>query len=82
VSRKLRPLSGSDVARILQKFGFEVIATRGSHAKLRRVLAGGQRETLTIPLHHALAAGTTHAIFRQASRYVAETELRPFFFTE
>jgi predicted RNA binding protein YcfA (HicA-like mRNA interferase family) len=82
VSPKLRRLSGADVVRILRPFGFDVIATRGSHAKLRRVLAGGQRETLTISLHDALAAGTTHAIFRQACRYVAEPDLRPFFFTD
>jgi predicted RNA binding protein YcfA (HicA-like mRNA interferase family) len=82
VSPRLRSLSGRDVVRALQAFGFEVIATRGSHAKLRRVLEDGQRQTLTIPLHAVLAAGTTRAIFRQACRYVRESDLRPFFFTD
>jgi predicted RNA binding protein YcfA (HicA-like mRNA interferase family) len=82
VSPRLRALSGRDVVRILQHFGFDVVATRGSHAKLRRVLENGQRQTLTIPLHAALASGTAHAIFRQACRYVAESELRSFFFRD
>jgi predicted RNA binding protein YcfA (HicA-like mRNA interferase family) len=68
------------VVRALRTFGFDVVATRGSHAKLRRVLRSGERQTLTIPLHDALAMGTTHAIFRQACRYVPEGDLRPFFF--
>lgn len=73
-------MSGADVIRALRTFGFEVVATRGSHAKLRRVLAGGERQTLTIPLRDSLATGTAHAIFRQACRYVSEADLRPFFF--
>jgi predicted RNA binding protein YcfA (HicA-like mRNA interferase family) len=82
VSPKLRQLSGADVVRALRGFGFEVVATRGGHAKLRRILRGGQRETLTIPLHDSLAAGTARAIFRQACRYVAESDLRSCFFTD
>ena len=74
-------MSGADVVRALGTLGFKVVATRGSHAKLRRVTPEGQRQTLTIPLHDALATGTAHAIFRQACRYVSEAELRPFFFT-
>jgi hypothetical protein len=45
------------------------------------VLPGGERQTLTIPLHDSLATGTVHAIFRQAGRYVPEDQLRPLFFT-
>lgn len=36
---------------------------------------------LTLPLHDELAAGTLHAIYRQALRYVPADELRPYFFT-
>ncbi len=68
--------SGRDVLRALGTFGFEVVATRGSHAKLRHVLPDGTRQTLTVPLHRTLAPGTLHAILRQASRFVPETELR------
>ncbi len=74
-------MSGAKVVRALRHFGFEVVATRGSHAKLRRATPDGQRQTLTIPLHDSLATGTIHAILRQASRYVPVAGRRPFFFT-
>jgi predicted RNA binding protein YcfA (HicA-like mRNA interferase family) len=78
----LRSLTAREVLRALRAFGFEVVSTRGSHAKLRRVLPGGLRQTLTVPLHRTLAAGTLRAIFRQAARYVPEAHLRPFFFED
>jgi predicted RNA binding protein YcfA (HicA-like mRNA interferase family) len=78
---QLKRLSSREVLRILGSFGFEVIRTRGSHAKLRRTLPGGERQTLTVPVHKALSPGTLHAIFRQASRFVSERELRRRFFS-
>jgi predicted RNA binding protein YcfA (HicA-like mRNA interferase family) len=77
---RLRRLSAREVLRALNHFGFEVTSTRGSHAKLVRESADGTRRILTVPLHKELAPGTLRAIFRQASRYVSEDELRPFFF--
>ena len=79
---RLRQLSARDVLRALGSFGFQVVSMRGSHAKLRRVLASGERQTLTIPLHKTLDQGTLHAIFRQSLRYVPEADLRPWFFTQ
>jgi predicted RNA binding protein YcfA (HicA-like mRNA interferase family) len=75
MSRRLRRLSSRELCRGLAGFGFVVVATRGSHAKLRR-------QTLTIPLHRELAPGTLRAIFRQACRFVPERELGPLFFAE
>jgi len=79
---RLRPLSAREVLKALNSFGFQVAAIRGSHAKLRRVLSDGERQTLTIPIHKNLSAGTLHAIFRQAARYIPEADLRTWFFTE
>ncbi|MBI3046880.1 MAG: type II toxin-antitoxin system HicA family toxin [Acidobacteria bacterium] len=78
---RLRRLSGREVAAALVQCGFEVVATRGSHCKLRRTLSSGERQTLTIPLHSVLATGTLHAIYRQACRFVPETELRSHFYS-
>jgi len=50
--------------------------------KLRRIGPGGHRETLTVPNHPELDTGTCRAILRQASRFVPNTELAPFFYTE
>lgn len=77
---KLRVLSGKEVVKILSKFGFEVVSQKGSHVKLRRVLPDGTKQTLTVPLHDELDKGTLKAIIRQASRYIPEEELRPYFY--
>ena len=79
---KLRTLSGQDLLRIFAGFGFKPVSRRGSHVKLRRVLPGGARQTLTIVLHDEVDKGTLRAIFRQALRYVPERELRHHFFGE
>jgi hypothetical protein len=45
-----------------------------------RPLAGPK--TLTVPNHDEIDRGTLHAIYRQASRYIPEPELRRKFFTD
>lgn len=79
---RLRRLSGHDVVGILESFGFSTTSQRGSHVKLRRVLPDGSRQTLQVPLHRQLDSGLTRGIFRQASRYIPEHELRPHFFAD
>ncbi len=77
---RLRRLSARQVLRILLSFGFAVVSTRGSHAKLRRENEGCPPQVLTVPLHRELAPGTVQAIYRQALRYVPEQDLRPLFY--
>jgi predicted RNA binding protein YcfA (HicA-like mRNA interferase family) len=79
---KLRVLSGREVLKILRDFAFHEFTQKGSHIKVRRVLEGGQTQSLTIPNHDEIDRGTLHAIFRQASRFIPEDELRPKFFTD
>jgi predicted RNA binding protein YcfA (HicA-like mRNA interferase family) len=79
---RLRTLSGRQVLRILVDFGFEVISQRGSHVKLRRMLADGRSQSLTVPNHDEIDRGTLHAIFRQASRFIPESDLRTKFFSD
>jgi predicted RNA binding protein YcfA (HicA-like mRNA interferase family) len=79
---RLRRLSGNDVVAARGRFGFAVAGQRGSHAKLRRVLRDGTRQTLTIPMHREIDPGTLTAIFRQASRYVPADELHPHFYAD
>jgi predicted RNA binding protein YcfA (HicA-like mRNA interferase family) len=76
---KLRSLSGAEVVAIFQGFGFVVASQRGSHVKLRR--AGHQGiQTLTVPAHSELDAGTLRAIIRQAARFIPEQDLRAHFY--
>lgn len=77
---KLRRLAGRDVLTILQGFGFQQVSQRGSHVKLVREVAE-VRQVLTVPLHIELDPGTLRAIFRQASRFIAEQDLRTHFYT-
>ena len=44
---------------------------------MRRVLSDGTLQTLTVPAHPELDTGTCRAIFRQATRFVADEDLRP-----
>jgi len=79
---KLKRLTGEDVIRILSGFGFEIVFQRGSHAKMRRILSDGTKQTLTIPRHKELDKGTLKAILRQALRYIPEEQLRPHFYAD
>jgi len=65
----------------MRTFGFETHSQKGSHIKLCRIGAKGERQTLTIPLHAELDVGTLRAIVHQATRYIPETELRSYFYT-
>ena len=80
MSPKLKRLSGKEVISILNKFGFAPFAQRGSHIKLRRIGSAGDKQTLTVPFHDELDVGTLRAIIRQASRYVPEEYLKPYFY--
>ncbi len=78
---RLRKLSGEEVLQILSDFGFERFSQRGSHIKVRRLIAG-QAQTLTVPKHREIDRGTLQAILRQASKFIAERDLRRRFYTE
>ena len=79
---RLRSQSGREVIAALSRFGFTILSQRGTHAKLRRLGPRGEKQTLLIPVHDELDRGTLRAIFQQASRYIAEDELRPYFYSE
>ena len=79
---RLRRLSAREVVQILEGIGFQAFSQRGSHMKLRRITSEGHRQTLTVPIHSQLDIGTLRAIFRQASRFIPEEELREHFYSE
>lgn len=79
---KLKSLSGQEVLVALGHFGFVFHTQRGSHIKLKRINPDDNKQTLTIPNHKEIDRGTLRAIFRQASRYIPETDLFPYFYSE
>lgn len=79
---KLKILSGEEVIKIFLSFGFNVAAQKGSHIKLARIQKDGTKQTLTIPNHSELDKGTLKAIYRQGLRYISESELKPYFYSQ
>ncbi|MCF6153872.1 MAG: type II toxin-antitoxin system HicA family toxin [Candidatus Brocadia sp.] len=82
MSPKLKRLSGKEIISTLNKFGFVIFTQRGSHIKLKRIGSAGDKQTLTIPSHDELDVGTLRAIVRQASRYIPEEQLKPYFYSK
>ena len=78
---KPKRLSGSEIISILERFSFKLVHQRGSHIKMTRVI-NGEKQTLTIAAHKELKTGAIVAIFRQASRYISESDLREFFYSK
>jgi predicted RNA binding protein YcfA (HicA-like mRNA interferase family) len=68
VSPALPLLPGTAVVAALHRAGFQSVATKGSHHKLRR--ADGR--TVIVPLHRELARGTLRSVLRQAELSVEE----------
>ena len=77
---KFKNLSGKDVIKILEDFGFVEVAQKGSHIKLQRK-ENREKQTLTIPNHKELDKGTLKAIYNQTLRYISEEQLRKYFYS-
>lgn len=78
---KLRRLSGQDVIKIFNSFGFEISKQKGSHITLVRELKG-RKQILSVPNHKEIDRGTLHEIFKQALRFIMDNDLRKYFYTE
>jgi predicted RNA binding protein YcfA (HicA-like mRNA interferase family) len=80
---KLRKLKGREVIAILEKFGFEVARIRGSHHVMQRMI-DEQSQTIIVPVHarKPLTPGTLKNIYRLATEYISEDDLRPHFYTD
>ena len=59
--KRLPIVSGARVVRALEKDGFDVIGTKGSHCKLRR-----DSRTVIVPLDDEVRPGTLASILRAA----------------
>ncbi len=80
--KKLRTLSGKKIIKFLEKDGFVVHATNGSHVKLKRII-NERTQTLVIPLHDEVAKGTLRDVYNQIIEYMPESPgVKNFFFTE
>jgi len=65
----LPSLSGREVVRVFESFGWEVARQRGSHIVL---VKDGSLATLSVPDHRPLAKGTLRSLIRSADLTVSE----------
>ncbi len=78
---RLRRLSGAEIIKILESFGFDVINIKGSHHKLRRIV-DDKKQTLHVPVHSSkpISTGTLSSIYKAACAYIPEDDLHPYFY--
>ena len=62
---RLPVVSGKQLIRILQKFGYEMARQKGSHVRLRNATEP-YRLPVTVPMHDELAIGTLKRILQDA----------------
>ena len=65
----LRPLSGKEVVRLFEAFGWSVARQKGSHVIMTKE---GKLATLSVPLHKEVAKGTLRSLLRSAGLTVDE----------
>jgi predicted RNA binding protein YcfA (HicA-like mRNA interferase family) len=82
MSRKLRIISGKEVIKILESYGFVITRTVGSHARL--TLQAEHKETfhITVPLHFELKRGTLRGIISGLEKYISSEKLDGDFYTQ
>jgi predicted RNA binding protein YcfA (HicA-like mRNA interferase family) len=65
----LPTLSGREVVRVFESFGWEVARQRGSHIVMTKE---GEMVTLSVPDHKEVARGTLRSLIRSANLTVDE----------
>ena len=64
-----RDLSGSEVARLLERhYGYRMARTKGSHMTLETVV-GGRIHHVTVPRHTDIRVGTLNAIIDDVAEF-------------
>lgn len=68
---KLPVVSGEQVIRVLERYGYVAVRQKGSHVRLRNE-RDPRRLPVTVPLHDELAFGTLKRILRDSQLTVEE----------
>jgi len=79
--RKIRLLSGKDIVKILESYGFVIKRKVGSHVRL--TLENDSRSFhVTIPLHSEMKKGTLRSIINELEKCVNSSMLEKDFYTK
>jgi predicted RNA binding protein YcfA (HicA-like mRNA interferase family) len=65
---KLPQVNGLQLVKTLQSLGYSIIRQRGSHIRLRKIIASGEH-SITVPKHKLVAKGTLSDIINKVSLY-------------
>ena len=68
-----RDLSGREVCRLLERFGYEVTCQQGSHIRLEATHPTGTHR-LTVPNHDSLKIGTLNSILTDVAGVIGITK--------
>ena len=82
MSRKLRIISGREVVKILESYGFVIKRTVGSHTRLTLQTVHEETAYITVPLHSELKRGSLRGIISELEKYISSENLNTDFYTE
>ena len=78
---KIKHISGKEVIKILESFGFVISRQKGSHIILKRIISS-EEQVILIPNHTTIDRGTLHSIYKKLLLYLDESEIKSYFYTE
>ena len=64
-----RDISGRELARLLDKFGYKIVRETGSHIRLVSIYKETEHK-ITIPDHQPIKIGTLNSILHDISEYL------------
>ena len=80
MSGKLRILSGKDVVKTVEKYGFIKTRSVGSHVRMSYKMSVTSFH-ITIPLHKELKRGTLSDIIKELEQCISREKLKKDFYT-
>lgn len=64
-----RDLSGHELAKMLRRYGYEIVRQSGSHIQLKSKVLGTDH-IVTVPAHKILKVGTLNSILSRTAVYL------------
>lgn len=64
-----KDISGEEIARLLERYGYQISRQTGSHTRLTSTMKGTEHH-LTIPIHKTLKVGTLSSILSEVAFYL------------
>lgn len=74
-------ISGKEVIKFFESYGFVIARTQSSHVIVKRNI-DNKKQVLVIPNHKFILKGTLKAIVNQSAQYISLDDLHNFFYTE